>query len=171
MEDSRYLNDAVKLLKALIATPSVSRSEERAADLLTRYLMEWGLPYGREGHNLWVGCQDWNNERPTIMLNAHIDTVKPVATWTRDPYQPIQEGDALYGLGSNDCGGGLVSLLQTYRIMLHRPRNYNILWVASAEEEVSGENGFSRVLPRLPKVDVAIVGEPTGMQLAIAEKV
>ena len=170
MEDSRYLNDAVKLLKALIATPSVSRSEERAADLLTRYLMEWGLPYGREGHNLWVGCQDWNNDRPTIMLNAHIDTVKPVATWTRDPYQPVQDGDILYGLGSNDCGGGLVSLLQTYRIMLHRPRNYNILWVASAEEEVSGQNGFSRVLPRLPQIDVAIVGEPTGMQPAIAEK-
>jgi len=170
MEENHFLNDAVQLLKALIATPSVSRSEERAADLLSRYLERWGLPYGREGHNLWVGCQDWNNDRPTVMLNAHIDTVKPVATWTRDPYQPVQEGDMLYGLGSNDCGGGLVSLLQTYRIMLHRPRNYNILWVASAEEEVSGQNGFSRVLPRLPKIDVAIVGEPTGMQPAIAEK-
>ena len=170
MEENHYLNDAVQLLKALIATPSVSRNEERAADLLGRYLETWGLPYGREGNNLWVGCQDWNNDRPTIMLNAHIDTVKPVATWTRDPYQPVQDGDFLYGLGSNDCGGGLVSLLQTYRIMLHRPRNYNILWVASAEEEVSGQNGFSRVLPRLPKIDVAIVGEPTGMQPAIAEK-
>jgi acetylornithine deacetylase len=82
----------------------------------------------------------------------------------------MQEGDMLYGLGANDCGGGLVALLQTYRIMLHRPRNYNILWVASAEEEVSGENGFSRVLSRLPKIDIAIVGEPTGMQPAIAEK-
>ena len=170
MEEKYYLQDAVKLLKALIATPSVSRNEERAADLLSRYLEEWNLPHGREGNNLWVGCQDWNNDRPTIMLNAHIDTVKPVASWTRDPYQPTQDGDILYGLGSNDCGGGLVSLLQTYRIRLHRPRNYNILWVASAEEEVSGENGFSRVLPRLPKVDVAIVGEPTGMQPAIAEK-
>ena len=170
MEEKHYLNDAVQLLKALIATPSVSRNEERAADLLSRYLEKWGLPHGREGNNLWVGCQDWNNDRPTIMLNAHIDTVKPVTTWTRDPYQPVQDGDILYGLGSNDCGGGLVSLLQTYRIMLHRPRNYNILWVASAEEEVSGQNGFSRVLPRLPKIDVAIVGEPTGMQPAIAEK-
>jgi acetylornithine deacetylase len=104
------------------------------------------------------------------MLNAHIDTVKPVSTWTRDPFQPTQEGDVLYGLGSNDCGGGLVSLLQTYRIMLHRPRNYNLLWVASAEEEVSGANGFSRVLSKLPNIAVAIVGEPTGMQPAIAEK-
>jgi acetylornithine deacetylase len=104
------------------------------------------------------------------MLNAHIDTVKPVSSWTRDPFQPMQEGDMLYGLGANDCGGGLVSLLQTYRIMLERPRNYNILWVASAEEEVSGENGFSRVMSKLPKIDVAIVGEPTGMQPAIAEK-
>jgi acetylornithine deacetylase len=104
------------------------------------------------------------------MLNAHIDTVKPVSSWTRDPYKASQEGDILYGLGSNDCGGGLVSLLQTYRIMLNKPRNYNILWVASAEEEVSGSNGFSRVLSRLPNIDVAIVGEPTGMQPAIAEK-
>ena len=170
MEQNIYLNDAVRLLRALIATPSVSRNEERAANLLSRYLEEWGLPYGREGNNLWIGCQDWNNNRPTVMLNAHIDTVKPVATWTHNPYQPTQEGDLLYGLGSNDCGGGLVALLQTYRIMLHRPRNYNILWVASAEEEVSGKDGFSRVISRLPKIDVAIVGEPTGMQPAIAEK-
>ena len=170
MESNNYLNDAVRLLKDLITIPSVSRNEERATNLLSRYLEEWKLPYGREGNNLREGCQAWDNNRPTVMLNAHIDTVKPVATWTRDPYQPVQEGDTLYGLGSNDCGGGLVALLQTYRIMLHRPRNYNILWVASAEEEVSGQNGFSRVLPRLPKIDMAIVGEPTGMQPAIAEK-
>jgi acetylornithine deacetylase len=105
------------------------------------------------------------------MLNAHIDTVKPVSTWTRDPFDPaIIDGDILYGLGSNDCGGGLVSTLQAYRIMLHCPRTYNILWVCSAEEEVSGKDGFSRVLPLLPKIDVAIVGEPTGMQPAMAEK-
>ncbi len=170
MDYKDYTNDAVELLKALIATPSVSRSEDRAADLLARYLERWGLPYGREGNNLWVGCQDWDNNRPTLMLNAHIDTVKPVSTWSRDPFRPMLEGDTLYGLGSNDCGGGLVSLLQVYRIMVGRPRSYNILWVASAEEEVSGSEGFSRVLPRLPKVDVAIVGEPTGMQPAIAEK-
>ena len=170
MEQKDYTNDAVALLKELIAIPSISRDETKAADKLSEYLNKWNLPHGREGNNLWVGCPDWDNNRPTVMLNAHIDTVKPVSSWTRDPFTPTQEGDTLYGLGSNDCGGGLVSLLQTYRIMLTRPRNYNILWVASAEEEVSGENGFSRVLQRLPDIAVAIVGEPTGMQPAIAEK-
>ena len=170
MELRDYTNDAVELLKALIATPSVSRDETNAANLMGRYLDRWGLPYGREGNNLWVGCQDWDNNRPTVMLNAHLDTVKPVATWTREPYNPTIEGDQLYGLGSNDCGGGLVSLLQAYRILLHKPRGYNLLWVASAEEEVSGQNGFTRVRPHLPNIDVAIVGEPTGMQPAIAEK-
>ena len=170
MENLNYTNDAVMLLKDLIAIPSISRNEEKAADKLAEYLNLWHLPFGREGNNLWVGCPDWDNNRPTVMLNAHIDTVKPVSSWTRDPFQPMQEGDMLYGLGANDCGGGLVALLPTYRIMLERPRNYNILWVASAEEEVSGENGFSRVMSKLPKIDVAIVGEPTGMQPAIAEK-
>ncbi len=170
MNTTDYTNDAATLLKELIAIPSVSRNEDKAADKLSDYLNLWGLPYGRDGNNLWVGCPDWDNNRPTIMLNAHIDTVKPVSTWTRDPFLPTQEGDMIYGLGSNDCGGGLVSLLQAYRIMLHRPRNYNLLWVASAEEEVSGANGFSRVLSKLPNIAVAIVGEPTGMQPAIAEK-
>lgn len=170
MELRDYTNDAVELLKALIATPSVSRDETNAANLMSRYLDRWSLPYGREGNNLWVGCQDWDNNRPTVMLNAHLDTVKPVVTWTREPYNPTIEGDQLYGLGSNDCGGGLVSLLQAYRILLHKPRGYNLLWVASAEEEVSGQNGFTRVRPHLPNIDVAIVGEPTGMQPAIAEK-
>lgn len=170
METGNYTNDAVELLKDLITIPSISRNEDKAADKLAEYLAMWGLPYGREGNNLWVGCPDWDNNRPTVMLNAHIDTVKPVSSWTRDPFQPTQEGDLIYGLGANDCGGGLVSLLQTYRIMLHRPRNYNLLWVASAEEEVSGPNGFSRVLSKLPNIAVAIVGEPTSMQPAIAEK-
>ena len=170
MEHRDYTSDAVMLLKDLIAIPSVSRDETKAADRLAEYLMNWGLPFGREGNNLWVGCPDWDNNRPTVMLNAHIDTVKPVSSWTRNPFEPTQEGDMIYGLGANDCGGGLVSTLQTYRIMLQRPRSYNLLWVASAEEEVSGENGFSRVLPLLPKIDLGIVGEPTGMQPAIAEK-
>ncbi len=165
-----YVNDAVELLKKLIETPSVSRDEGRVADLLGDQLMAWNLPYGREGNNLWVGCPNWDNNLPTVMLNAHIDTVRPVSTWSRDPFKAVQEGDRLYGLGSNDCGGGLVCLLQAYRIMLHRPRNFNLLWVASCEEEVSGKDGFSRVLPFLPPVSVAIVGEPTGMQPAIAEK-
>ena len=166
----QYVNDALRLLKQLISTPSTSRLETQAADVMAQYLQEWNIPFGREGNNLWAGCPDWDNQRPTVMLNAHIDTVKPVATWTRDPFQPTVEGDVLYGLGSNDCGGGLVSTLQAYRILVNQPRNYNLLWVCSAEEEVSGKDGFSRVLPLLPPVDVAIVGEPTGMQPATAEK-
>ena len=165
-----YVHDATELLCKLIAIPSVSRNEQSAADLMARYLQQWGLPYGREGNNLWVGCQDWDDRKPTVMLNAHIDTVKPVPTYTRDPFRPTIEGDTLYGLGSNDCGGGLVTLLQVYRIMKDRPRAYNILYLASAEEEVSGADGLSRVLPHMPPISVAIVGEPTSMQPAIAEK-
>lgn len=170
MDIRDYTRDGVELLRELIATPSVSREEKDAADLLARRLQEWGLPYGREGNNLWVGCPDWDNARPTLMLNAHIDTVKPVSSWTRTPFEPTIEGDTLYGLGSNDCGGGLMATLQAYRIMVQRNRSYNLLWVASAEEEVSGKDGFSRVLHCLPQIDVAIVGEPTGMQPATAEK-
>ena len=166
----QYVDDAIELLKQLIATPSVSRDEEAAADVMETFMDRWGLPHGREGNNLWVGCPDWNDQRPTIMLNAHIDTVKPVASWTGDPFKPLIEDGRLYGLGSNDCGGGLVALLQAYRIMKDRQRSYNLLYVVSAEEEISGKDGFSRVLPLLPPVDVAIVGEPTGMQPAIAEK-
>jgi acetylornithine deacetylase len=166
----QYVHDAVELLKRLIATPRESRNEGAATDVMAEYLNQRGLGYGRDGNNLWVGCQDWDNSRPTVMLNAHIDTVKPVSTWTRDPYEPVIEGDMLYGLGSNDCGGGLVATLQAYRIMLHRARTYNILWVCSAEEEISGQDGFSRVLHNLPPINVAIVGEPTGMQPATAEK-
>ena len=154
----------------LIAIPSVSRSEDQAADKLSEYLDRWNLPHGREGNNLWVGCQDWDNNRKTVMLNAHIDTVKPTGSWQRDPFRPMLDGDRIYGLGSNDCGGGLVATLQAYRILLNRSRNFNILWLASAEEEVSGENGLRRVLPLMPPIDVAIVGEPTGMQPATAER-
>ena len=118
METRNYTNDAVELLKELIAIPSVSRDETKATDKLAEYLKTWGLPFGREGNNIWIGCPDWDNNRPTIMLNAHIDTVKPVSSWTRDAFSPTQEGDMIYGLGANDCGGGLVALLQTYRIML-----------------------------------------------------
>jgi len=170
MEIRNYVDDAIDLLKELIATPSASKNEKEAADRLSARLDSWSLPHEREGNNIWVACPDWDNNRPTILLNAHIDTVKPVSTWTRDPFMPTQEGDILYGLGSNDCGGGLVSLLQVYRILIQKPRNYNLLWLASAEEEISGKNGISSVLPLLPPIDVAIVGEPTGMQPAIAEK-
>lgn len=161
---------AVELLKHLIATPSVSRSEEQAANVMEQAIRDMGLEPRREANNVWVTDPDYDEKRPTLLLNAHIDTVKPVATWTRNPYCPEQEGDTLYGLGSNDCGGGLVSLLQVFGWLIQKKQPYNLIYLDSAEEEVSGKDGISRVLPLLPKIDVAIVGEPTGMQPAIAEK-
>lgn len=170
MTHDNYVYEAVELLKKLIATPSVSRDESRAADIIEDYMTSRGLAPRREGNNVFAVCDDYDESKPTMLLNAHIDTVKPVATWTRDPFAPEIDGDRLYGLGSNDCGGGLTALLQAYRAGLRRKREYNIVYVASAEEEVSGSEGIVRVLPLLPEIDIAMVGEPTGMQPAIAEK-
>lgn len=165
-----YIGDAVALLRQLIATPSFSRNEERAADIMEAAMRQYGLAPRREGNNVWAVSPCFDSAKPTLLLNAHIDTVRPVATWTRDPFAPSVEGDTLYGLGSNDCGGGLTTLLQTFRHITRRSQPYNTIYLASAEEEVSGHDGVSRVLPLLPPIDVAIVGEPTGMQPAIAEK-
>jgi acetylornithine deacetylase len=172
MDIKQYTNEAVELLMELIKTPSVSREEAQAADILCDFIGKWGTPFQRIGNNVLIQ-EEIDPEKPTLLLNAHIDTVKPVATWTRDPFTPTIEGDRLYGLGANDCGGGLVSLLQVYRILRgsdSQHRTYNLVYLASCEEEVSGANGFALALPQLPKIDVAIVGEPTGMQPAIAEK-
>jgi acetylornithine deacetylase len=165
-----YTRDAVSLLKQLIATPRVSRGETKAADILVEAIKRYGFMPRREGNNVWIMDPQYDEQRPTLLLNAHIDTVKPVASWKRYPFLPTMEGDTLYGLGSNDCGGGLVSLLQVFRHLTSKPQQYNVIYLASAEEEVSGENGIRRVLPLLPPIDVAVVGEPTGMQPAIAEK-
>ena len=170
MQHDKYVNEAVDLLSRLIATPSVSRDESGAADIMFGHLDALELHPRREGNNVWVCSADFDPARPTLLLNAHIDTVKPVSSWTRDPFLPTVEGDTLYGLGSNDCGGGLVSLLQVFRILSQKQQPYNIVYLASCEEEVSGKDGITRVLPLLPKIDVAIVGEPTGMQPAVAEK-
>lgn len=169
MDNKDYTNEAVELLKQLISTPSVSREETDAANILADFIEKCGLPCERIGNNLLVR-EELDEEKPTVLLCAHIDTVKPVSTWTRDPFTPTVEGDRLYGLGSNDCGGGLVSMLQAYRCLRGRATKYNLVYLASCEEEVSGQNGFSLALPHLPKIDVAIVGEPTGMQPATAEK-
>ena len=169
-EIKSYVAEAVDLLKRLIATPSVSRQEDGAADIMETALGKYGFECRREKNNVWSVSPDYDATRPTVLLNAHIDTVKPVSTWTRDPFAPDLSDGRLYGLGSNDCGGGLVSLLQVFSVMSRRVRQYNLVYLASAEEEVSGRDGLSRALPLLPKIDVAIVGEPTGLQPAIAEK-
>lgn len=170
MTHDEYLDEAITLLQQLIATPSTSRNEDEAADIMEAAIKGYGLECHRLKNNIWTIDPEYDESRPTLLLNAHIDTVKPVSTWTRDPFSPTIEGDKLYGLGSNDCGGGLVTLLQIFRKKIKEPRLYNLIYLASAEEEVSGKNGISLALPELPKIDVAIVGEPTAMQPAIAER-
>ncbi len=170
MTQEQFTNDAVELLKKLIATPSVSRNEKDAADIMEQTIRSYGFEPQREANNIWVIDPHFDESKPTLLLNAHIDTVKPVDSWQCHPYAPTIEGDLLYGLGSNDCGGGLCSLLQIFRMLTEKPQSYNLIYLASAEEEVSGKDGISRALPLLPKIDLAIVGEPTGMNPAVAEK-
>ena len=170
MTQEQYVSDAVQLLKKLIATPSVSRNEKDAADIMEQTIRSYGFEPQREANNLWIIDPHYDESRPTLLLNAHIDTVKPVASWSRDPFSPDVKDGVLYGLGSNDCGGGLCSLLQIFRMLTEKPQSYNLIYLASAEEEVSGKDGVTRALPLLPHIDLAIVGEPTGMNPAVAEK-
>lgn len=179
MQISNKTNEAVELLKQLIATPSISRDETQAADIIQEWLNSKGEEMGniftlhRHGNNIWCIPVGHDASQPSILLNAHIDTVKPVAGWQHDPFAPTlaEDGDTLYGLGSNDCGGGLVSLMQVFLTLVSEGRQ-DIIYLASCEEEVSGKNGIESVLalPDFPPVSFAIVGEPTGMQPAIAEK-
>jgi len=171
--------EALSLLQQLIAIPSVSRDETAAADLLEKVICSYGLRPQRKGNNVWVVSDRWDDDKDIILLNAHIDTVKPVSTWTRDPFTPVIENGRLYGLGSNDCGGGLVTLLQVFREITSRPeQRYNFVYLASCEEEVSGIGGIRSVISDSPLSPLfskdsgitAIVGEPTGMQPAIAER-
>jgi len=164
-------DEAVGLLREMIARPSVSREEKENADFIEDFLTSKGLAPRRSGNNLWCLAPRWRNDRPTLLLNAHIDTVRPGDGWRHDPFRPVLEGDRLYGLGSNDCGGGVVSLLQAFRTLREREDlPWNLVWLASCEEEVSGRGGIESVLPLLPPIDAALVGEPTGLQPAIAEK-
>lgn len=170
MDIHAMADEAMNILSHLIATPSVSRNEDAAADYILDYLTKQGAAPKRHHNNVWCEQPVPKDGKPTLLLNAHIDTVKPAASWKRDPYNPTFEGDRLYGLGSNDCGGGLVSLMLTFLSLRNESIPYHLVFLASAEEEVSGKNGIEAVLPLLPPIDVAIVGEPTGMRPAIAEK-
>ncbi len=165
--------EAITLLKTLIATPSFSKEEKQTADLIAEYLNEKQVEYHRKGNNIWALPANYNVDKPHILLNSHHDTVKPNAGYTKNPYEPILEEGKLYGLGSNDAGGCLVSLLATF-VYFHQIHTqelpYNLIFAATAEEEISGENGISSILSELPEFELAIVGEPTQMQLAVAEK-
>jgi acetylornithine deacetylase len=164
-------SDAVKLLCQLIVIPRFSREETQAADMLEQVMSsEYGFDVNREGNNLWCVHPDYQPNRSTLLLNAHIDTVKPTAAWIRNPHEASIEDGIIYGLGSNDDGASLVSLIQVFRVLSQKTLPYNLILALSAEEEVSGKNGMEHLLTVMPKIDVALVGEPTGMHPAIAEK-
>ena len=167
------VNSAVELLKVLISTPSISREESDATDKLQHFI-ERGAPVRFEMHrhlnNIWCIAPGFDASRPTLLLDAHIDTVKPVNGWSKHPFTPIVEGDRIYGLGSNDDGASLVTMLQVFYQLCQNPQEYNTIFLVSAEEEVSGKNGIESVIPLLPPISFAIIGEPTGMHPAIAEK-
>lgn len=163
--------EALTTLERLIAIPSPSREEGQAADFLQSYLLQRGARPKRIGNNLLCLSDVHRDEKPSILLNAHIDTVRPTAGWTLPPFQPTWQGDRLYGLGSNDCGGGLVCLMEVFLFLRGKEQlPYNLVFLASAEEEVSGKNGFELARGFLPPIETAIVGEPTGMHPAVAEK-
>jgi len=165
-----YHNEATDLLKQLIAIPAISRSEDKRADFLTAWLTARELTVHRELNNLWCAAPGYKKGRPTILLNSHVDTVKPVEGWTTNPHKPFIENDILYGLGSNDAGASLCCLIQVFRILSALPQSYNLVLGISAEEEITGKNGIEALLPVLPPIDLGIVGEPTNMHPAVAEK-
>ena len=166
----QFTSQAVSLLKSLISTQSFSGEEKGASTHVVEVLRSKGYKPNLKGNNVWVLCKDFDLQRPTLMLNSHLDTVKPAQGWDTNPFEPVLEGDRLIGLGSNDAGASLVSLLFAFLATDNAGLPYNRVFVASAEEENSGEHGMEYVLPDLKMVDAAIIGEPTGMQMAVAEK-
>lgn len=163
-------SQAIDLLQRLIATPSISRDEAAAANLMQSEFERWGFEPKRKGNNVWAQAWPYDEAKPTILLDAHIDTVKPNAAWTRDPFMPSVEGDRLYGLGSNDTGASVVTMLATFVRLAKSEQPYNLIMLASAEEEVTGIGGVRVVLSELPTIDFGLVGEPTSLHPAVAEK-
>ncbi len=161
--------DTIDLLKNMIRIPSFSRDEGAVADFLERWMLTEGFEARRQGNNLWIESGPADG-RPTILLNAHIDTVKPASGYTRDPFTPEIEDGCLYGLGSNDDGGSLIALLETYSRLIQKEQPYRLIFSATAEEEVSGKGGLDLILPELGRIDFGVMGEPTGMRMAVAER-
>jgi len=162
---------AVDLLKKLIATPSISKDENETANILALFFANRNMEHAKVGHNVFAKDKYFDDSKPTLLLNSHHDTVKPNPSYTLNPYEPIEKEGKLYGLGSNDAGASLVCLLATF-LHFYDKQNlpFNLYFVASAEEEISGAGGIEMVLPYLSPIAAAIVGEPTEMQLAIAER-
>jgi acetylornithine deacetylase len=171
MELKQLTESAISLLKQLIQTPSFSKEEDKTADLIDDWLTSYNIKTNRSKNNVWATNQYFDENKPTLLLNSHHDTVKPNSAYTNDPFDAFEKDGKLFGLGSNDAGGCLVSLLATFvHFYKEKDLTYNLVIVASAEEENSGMNGLNSMLPIIPKIDVAIVGEPTLLDLAIAEK-
>ncbi|CAN5522252.1 M20 family metallo-hydrolase [soil metagenome] len=162
--------EAIALLKQLIGVSSFSKEENKTANLIEIFLHSKGISSHRKLNNVWAFSRSFNSSKPTILLNSHHDTVKPNAGYTLNPFEAIEKDGKLFGLGSNDAGASLVSLLVVFIYFYEKEGAYNFIFAASAEEEISGVNGIELILPELGKIDVAIVGEPTQMNLAIAEK-
>ena len=163
--------DAIDILKGMISRPSFSRDEGLVADFLQQTWEKAGYKVNRSGNNLWLIAPGFDIEKPTLLLNSHVDTVKPASGWTRDPFTPEEtDEERLYGLGSNDAGASIVSLYECFRVLSEKEQPYNLIFLASCEVEVSGKNGLESVLSKLPPIAFAVVGEPTGMRPAVAEK-
>ena len=163
--------EAVRLLKQLIAIPSFSKEEGKTADVIQQYLRSKRVAVQRLQNNIWAVNRHFDAAKPTILLNSHHDTVRPNKAYTLDPYDAVEKDGKLYGLGSNDAGGCLVALIETFLALYDDAgMAYNLLLAATAEEEISGHDGIELLLPKLGNIDFGIVGEPTKMQLAVAEK-
>ena len=170
-EISILQNEAVELLKELISIPSFSKEEDQTAGILCRFIGAKGIVHTRVGNNVFALNKHFDDKKPTILLNSHHDTVKPNPQYTRSPFTAAIEDGKLFGLGSNDAGGCLVSLIATFLHFYEKPDlRYNIILAATAEEEISGSGGIEYTLPYLPAINCAIVGEPTQMQMAVAER-
>lgn len=164
-------NDSVELLQQLVAIPSFSKEEDRTAAIIEQFFAGRNIPVQRYMNNVWAVNKYFDAAKPTILLNSHHDTVKPNPQYTKDPFAPVIEDGKLYGLGSNDAGGCLVSLIASFLHFYDKPDlKYNFILAATAEEEISGVNGIEVLLPKIPPVDFAVVGEPTLMDLAVSEK-
>ncbi|HLA51866.1 MAG TPA: M20 family metallo-hydrolase [Flavitalea sp.] len=163
--------EVIDLLKELISTPSFSKEEDQTAGILCRFFALRGIAHTRIGNNVYALNKYYDPSRPTVLLNSHHDTVRPNKGYTLDPFAPLEKDGRLYGLGSNDAGGALVSLTGTF-LYYYEQQNlkYNVAIAASAEEEISGKEGIELILPELKNIAFGIVGEPTQMQMAIAEK-
>ena len=167
----KLFEDAVALLQKLISIASFSKEEDKTADAIQQFMQERGITMHRKLNNLWAWNNHFDESKPTILLNSHHDTVKPNSGYTRDPYDPNIEDGKLYGLGSNDAGGCLVSLISVFLYFYDKQDiKYNFCLATTAEEEISGVNGLELIIPELGQLDFGIVGEPTLMQLAIAER-